>query len=545
METNEHRDAGNKIRIETLGNPYLQGSKNLSPKRTNDLHLRMMQEIDGIPVPLAIELSAGDVVALAGDYYTKAGWWEQLKIPPKSGDGTEESYQLLHSQVAQSETDAFGEAYADLASPSVTKKAISRIYSIDESRFIPSLLQQLIYAITVKDYGAKLSSNEDHFAPWSLRGYIVGHQSSLNMAEMAFYCHRIANQDINLDDAQIPQEIHKRLSEILKKIKSNPGKYIEAGLSDPEILTELGHRFHALAVAHDLFAMHFYSDHFAGGHLSRMGTMRKLLPEQFGVWGSILVNNMHNEDNKDSVAVTNVFQPPNVDAGTFQMLKEDCSAYGDGTYFQHGNDKNVNMLINGMDNSLGDIARLMVTGEKRQSLDYGGLTFLPEIDYSQHQNQPLFIQGTDNKIYFRSDVKHIKTLSPSQYETTAKAPLAHGYEELTPGKAFLLVIKLRLLAPFYSPKVEPLRAEEQESILRDEQEFASKIKLQKVQMKQSTVSSGATLKREDGSLGQWRLNRPQASILPLSFLNGSAKQPLVKAERSLEPQETLLKSSTN
>ncbi|KTD71465.1 MULTISPECIES: hypothetical protein [Legionella] len=133
----------------------------------------------------------------------------------------------------------------------------------------------------------------------------------------------------------------------------------------------------------------------------------------------------------------------------------------------------------------------------------------------------------------------------SQYEATAKAPLAHGYEDLTPGKAFLLVIKLRLLAPFYSPKVEPLRAEEQESILRDEQEFASKIKLQKVQMKQSTVSSGATLKRDDGSLGQWRLNRPQASILPLSFLNGSAKQSLVKAERSLEPQETLLKSSTN
>lgn len=84
---------------------------------------------------------------------------------------------------------------------------------------------------------------------------------------------------------------------------------------------------------------------------------------------------MHNEDNEKGVMVTNSFQPPHSEEGHFQMLKEDCKAYGDGTYFNHGNDENSNLLINGMDNSLGDIARLMITGERRRSFDYGGITF--------------------------------------------------------------------------------------------------------------------------------------------------------------------------
>lgn len=441
METNEHKNAGDQIRIVTLGNHrYLRGSENLSPDIVNNLNLTMMQEIDGIPVPLDMKLSAGDVVALAGDYYTKAGWWEQLQIPEKTGDGTEENKQLLHAPVMQAETDAFKQAYNDLASPAVTKSAISQIFAIDGSRFIPSLLKQLIYAVTVKDYGAKLASNEDHFAPWSLRGYIVGHQSALNMAEIAYYCHQIAEGKVSKEDKKIPPEIRDRLAKIVQQIEIDPAKYkldpesTEGKLTEKELFTELGHRFHAMAVARDLFAMHFYSDHFAGGHLSRMGEMRKLLPKEFGVWGSILVNNMHNEDNKNSVAVTNSFQPLSREQ---DMIKEDSKAYGDGTYFYHENDANANMLINGMDNSLGDIARLMKTGEKRQSVDYGGLEFLPQINYKVSQPQPLFIQDPKNKkIYFRSDVKHIKMLSPSEYTETAKNPSQHGYEELTPGKPF-------------------------------------------------------------------------------------------------------------
>lgn len=521
METNEHKDAGDKIRIETLGNPYFNGSTDLSPDKANNLRLTVMEEIDGIPMPLDLELSAGDIVALAGDYYTKAGWWEKLKLPSKSGDSTQESFELVHSLVASSEIDIFNEAYSDLASPSVTKKAVDQIYWID--KFIPGLLKQLFYAFSVKGYGDKLSSNEDHFAPWSLRGYIVGHRSALNHAEIAFYCHRVALNQIEIDDDHIPEPIRERLNNILQKIDENPGKYIKNGLSRSEQLIELGHRFHALAVAQDLFAMHFYSDHFAGGHLSRMGEMRKLLPERYGVWGSILVNNMHNEDNKDSVVVSNSFQPPNIDKATFKMIKEECSAYGDATYFEHGNDKNVNMLVNGMDNSLGDIARMMITGEKRSSVDYGGLTFLPEIDYSKHQTQPLFIHGPDNNIYFRTDLKHIKMLSPSEYEKTAKDPSHYGYEELTPLKAFLLVVKLRVLAPFYSPKVDRLDSQETNKMLLDEEEYESRINQKLMRMKQNCVSSKPAIPHNEWStpsiLGKWRQNANSlVSIASQSFL---------------------------
>lgn len=219
METNEHKDAGDKIRIETLENPYLQGSKSLATDSSNNLRLRIMQKIDDVPVPLDLELSAGDVIALAGDYYTKAGWWSQLRVPTKSGDSTEENDQLLNAPVTPVETHAFRQAYDDLASPSVTQQAIRRIYAIDESRFIPSLLKQLLYTFTVKDYGAKLSSNEDHFSPWSLRGYIVGHYSALRMAEIAFYCHKMAQGEIGKEEVQIPKHIRNTLNNVLKKIK--------------------------------------------------------------------------------------------------------------------------------------------------------------------------------------------------------------------------------------------------------------------------------------------------------------------------------------
>lgn len=219
METNEHKDAGDKIRIETLKNPYLQGSKSLETDSSNNLRLRIMQKIDDVPVPLALELSAGDVVALAGDYYTKAGWWSQLKTPNTARQNSEENEQLLNARVTAIETDAFRQAYDNLASPSVTQQAIQRIYAIDESRLIPSLLKQLLYTVVVKDYGAKLSSNEDHFSPWSLRGYIVGHYSALRMAEIAFYCHKIAQGEIGKEDEQIPKNVRNTLEKVLKKLK--------------------------------------------------------------------------------------------------------------------------------------------------------------------------------------------------------------------------------------------------------------------------------------------------------------------------------------
>lgn len=450
METNEHKQAGNQIRIVTFANPYLEGSENLSPDDKQTLKVRMMHKVDGIPMPLDLQLSAGDIVALAGDYYTLAGWGLQLQTP----QGTDNK-EVITKPISTPEIQAFRGAFEDLASSKVKQSDIQRIYAIEKSP-LPSLLQQAAYALLVPGYGEKLNNNEAHFSPWSLRAYIVGHRSALRMAHLAYVCKELAAGRIQEDSDKLPAKLKANLQKI-RDDKDNNYQFAEK--SQKDIYIELGHRYHAMAVARDLFAMHFYSDHFAAGHLSRMGMMRKNLPKNFGIWGGILVNNMHNEDNSVSITASNPFTPvistqtkPNDEP--FIMIREDHKVYGDGTYFQRQNNGNSDMLINGMDNSLGDIARLLHDGTMRQPENYGGLTFLPEIDLDKPQPQPLFIaQGKD--IYYRKNVRSIKQLSPEEYANTMANPAAQkdDYEQLTYFKAFLLVLKLRVGGLFFKPEI--------------------------------------------------------------------------------------------
>ncbi|KTD38687.1 hypothetical protein [Legionella oakridgensis] len=480
METYEHKAAGDQIRVEKVENPYLRGSDDLSPSEKNKLFIKMMQTIDSIPVPLDLELSAGDVIALAGDYYTLPGWGKQLQLPPRHRNVVAENEQLFHEPVLPGENAAFHSAYSDLASPSVKKRDVDRIYAIEKRTYIPffsslnSLIQQLVYSWTVKDYGKKLNENEAHFAPWSARAYIVGHHTALQNAQLAFYCEQLANGSVRETDEQIPQA----LRDALQKSRLNPAAFkLQEQIKDNKTLyNELMHRYHALAIGQDLFAMHFYSDHYAGGHISRIGRLRQSMPEQFGVWGSILINNMHNEDNSDGVTVTDPFQPerhaPYTSADKpFRMIREDNVAYGDGTYLQRDNAENSNMLINGMDNSLGDIYLARTTGEIRRSQDYGGLAFLPEIDYSKRQTQPLLIQGQDGTVYVRSNLSQIRMLSPTEYQRTLQNPQDNDYEKLTYWGAFKLVFKLRVLGFIYSPKIMAISPEREQEIQQDEQRF--------------------------------------------------------------------------
>lgn len=490
METNEHKAAGDLVRIETFENPYLQGSQSLNEEADNVLKVTMMHKVDGVPVPLDLQLTAGDIVALAGDYYTEAGWGLSLNIPKAENDPEEQTRKIFHDKIANTEYRAFRKAYENLASPNVTKKDVQRIYDIEKSK-TPSLLQQLIYTFTVKGYGNKLTNNEAHFSPWSVRAYIVGHNSALRMAKFAYVCRQLAEgKTAAEDEQQIAEKIEKKIT----KIKENPEKYAFSdhkkygqapNLNRKAVLKELAHRYHALAVARDLYAMHFYSDHFAGGHLDRIGILRQEMPEQFGTWGSILINNMHNEDNTFSITVTDPFQPENMGkmnhsgGEAFTMIREDCTSYGDGTYFERGNDENSNMLINGMDNSLGDIARLMNTGERPEPANYGGLAFLPAIDFSKRQHQPLLLRGQNGQVYFRSNVSTVKTLSPTEYKNLLADPENNGYEQLTKLKAFLLVFKLRVLGPitgglFFSPKIQPLTPEREKEISADEKKYKKK-----------------------------------------------------------------------
>ncbi|QBS08750.1 hypothetical protein [Legionella israelensis] len=447
--------------------------------------ITMMRKVDGVPVPLPTKLTAGDIVALAGDYYTEAGWGFDLEIPEENYPD-EQTRKIFHQKIENHEYRAFRKAYENLASPDVTAKAVERIYSIEKNKYIPSLLKQLIYAFTVKGYGNKLTNNEAHFSPWSVRAYIVGHTSALRMAKFAHVCEQMSEEEpINPED----QRIKEKIEHVFNKINQQPAKYQFSDsekygqpphLNKKAILKELSARYHAMAVARDLFAMHFYSDHFAGGHLDRIGTLRQTMPKKFGTWGSVLINNMHNEDNTDSVSVTDPYQPEKKGTGekegdAFSMIREDSQAYGDGTYFKRENNQNADMLVNGMDNSLGDIARLMNTGKRPEPTNYGGLAFLPAIDLNKPQNQPLLIQGKDGQVYFRSDISRIKVLSPDEYKQLLEKPEENGYEKLTKFKAFALVFKLRVISfltggRFYSPKVDKRNAEQEKIAEKDKLE---------------------------------------------------------------------------
>ncbi len=470
METREHKNAGDLIRIETFDNHYLKGSEGLSEEKSNTLEIQMMHKVDDIPVPLALKLTAGDIVALAGDYYTKAGWGLSLETPSPVGDLNRQTQELFKMPVKATERKAFRLAYHDLASPNVTQKNIESIYRVGNDEQMPDLEKEAFYAQNIENYSQKLNHNEAHFSPWSVRAHIVGHHSALAMAKLAYVCKKGAAKE-TLEDFKPERE---KIKNILTKIQRQPGKYgFKKPYNEEKVLEELSHRYHALAIARDLFSLHFYSDHFAGGHLNRLGVLRKTLPEKFGVLGSILVNNMHNEDNTHSVTVTNPFQPPIIENkegkkgdDNFQMIKEENQAYGDGTYFERGNDENANMLINGMDNSLGDIARLMVTGKTKEPENYGGLAFLPAIDFTKPQTQPMFLHGPDGQIYFRSNISQIKTLSPTEYKNLLAEPDKNGYEKLSYFKSLLLVIKLRVLGRWYAPKKEDRNANAE--IIREE-----------------------------------------------------------------------------
>ena len=136
----------------------------------------------------------------------------------RSQDVVDKTRDLLKKPVTEQEQQGFGQAYNDLASQK--RSTIDGIYRIDDNSFIPGLIKQALYGMTVKDYSKKLYNNFAHFSPWSTRAYIVGHQEALKTAQLAYFCKQLADSKISEKDTKLPQE----LREAIDKIKQNPKK---------------------------------------------------------------------------------------------------------------------------------------------------------------------------------------------------------------------------------------------------------------------------------------------------------------------------------
>lgn len=455
MDTFEHTELGNAIVFQYLNqNPYLrhdeQGALHLKVQRFGEQYL---------PETMDLELSAGEITAMAGDYFTEANWTMTLDLPHHKDFKTMEKLgaYLINSAIKPEETAALIRAYNNLAAPDVTRKKIETIYQINKTQYIPffptlnTYFQELMLSIWVKDYGEMLVRNHTHFTPWSVRVYILGHAIALAYARHSHDLMALARD---------PR--YKTDNECVAAIKR---QYEQSGkVFDQKACETLAHQYHAQAYCMELFAFHYYSDHFAAGHMAMVGDLRVVLPEKFGILGSILANNLHDELNRVGVYTYRPYDP------TPNPKEPPTRAKGDGTFGACINHENKARCVKGMSMSIQDIDNVLQGKRPPEQKSYGGLEHLPDIDDDIRQPEPLLMYAK-GKVFYRSHLSKINILAPSEYAALRSDPANHGYTELTnTWYAFWLVFKLRVLSYFYTGMLQPLSDEKLAKIMKEEQE---------------------------------------------------------------------------
>jgi len=404
---------------------------------------------------MALEMSAGEIIAMAGDFFSQANWTIDLELPSckKFKSAYELGRKLISKPVTPKEEAALITAYNNLAAPDVSRKEIGRIYKITNMNFNPfsstlnSYVQQLMLYLRVKNYGEMLVRNQTHFTPWAIRVYILGHTIALRYAHLSFELKQLAaNPDYKSDNPD------------LTLVKNS---FVNREPSSAE-LVDLAHRYHAQAYSMELFTFHYYSDHFATGHMSMIGDLRLILQERFGVFGSILANNLHDEINRIGVYTIKPYDP------TPDNTEVPIRSRGDGKFNTCLNQFNRRDCLSGMTASIKDINTVLCGAPIPAQKNFSGLEYMPDVDYNSRQHEPLILLS-EGKVYYRNNLSKINVLSPSEYEAIRANPKEHGYSELTSKwGAFNLVTKLRLFPYFYSGKVLNVSDEKLAKILLDE-----------------------------------------------------------------------------
>lgn len=460
METLEHTEVGDQIQyFSEIQNPYI------CKDAQGVLCLTLIGNQDGALTPLPhLKLSAGQIVAMAGDYFANPGWEMVFDIPNQHSNANhiELARKLIKDPVRREETEACQKSFAELANAGVRPCDIQAIYNIKETTYLPidtlnGYFQELMLYLRVANYGKKVDKNAAHFTPWAIRAYLIGHQLALRQARIAYELEVLANNPDYISN-------NKDAIPILRSYIEKPDFKDNIEAYRPEMI-ELAHRYHALATATELSTFHYYSDCFASGHLSRMGFLRNELPDHFGsILGGLLVNDMHNEDNRVGVNVSDAYDP-------HPENWYHTTAYGDRYEDNPHNFINKANCIKGMSLSLAEIEAVRAGQFIPQQPFYRGFEELPEVDESLCQKEPLFILW-ESKIYRRKHPSKIKILSPSEYKTLMSTdPEQHGYIRVkSKWDAFKQVFKLRILAPFYQGKVQKLSAETEARIDQEELE---------------------------------------------------------------------------
>jgi len=207
-------------------------------------------KINPLTLPNKLQLSYGQINALAGDFY---GTWQ----PIATGKDLQEQMTFFEAafntlargprekvdallKILQRETNAVQEAKQ--ADP---PKSVKQVYDEIGTSMLVDLIKASKIGSTGPSYSDLLENNIDHFAPDSVTAYNAGHAKALETAANAK-----SEQDLSL------------------------------------------------AYAMNAFADHFLEDHFASGHLRvPRAFMMDIMPK------NICTNFMHNEDNTNGLNV--------------------------------------------------------------------------------------------------------------------------------------------------------------------------------------------------------------------------------------------------
>ena len=506
MNTKEHTELGNALRFDNWH--FLKNNPFVRIDDQGVLHLNL-QGISSKGLPEANELvvPAGVVIGMSGDYF--GGREVDLQLPSIA------QFRLSHEQhnavfvseqlgkhlikepITETEQQKIMRSYKRLANRGVTTDDIDTIYQIDNANYVPfsstlnSYMQQIMFALRVRNYSEMLNRNLAHFTPWSVRVYILGHNIALKYA-------KIASELSSLATDENYQSTNEDYSTVVAVLKDQTQSQLTPG-----IIQEYVHRYQALALGMELFCFHYYTDHYAAGHGAFLGDLRAILPQRFGYIGGVLVNNLHDELNKVTVYTQKPYDP------TPDLTEAPVKAAGDGDFDQCNNSTNRQSCISGMQASLNDIHRVISGDTIPAQHQYGGLEHLPDIDINYRQPQPLFLLGKGDRVYYRTNLSRVRIFSPSELRDAYHNPLQHGYTELTSiFEAFSLCCKLRFFPSIFGPRLQPLSDKELASIEQEEQRLNPK---KSPVPRSQVVAEPLTSPRLHPS--QWRSTTPQTGCL--------------------------------
>ena len=416
----------NHIRLDKLDNPYIKGSHGLSSEKINTPSIHLMQCMDGIPLPINKRKKAGDILAMARLKCRKTAWNLSLNMPEIPSSADDYFHQCITFAITEQELELF-KCHSDAVMDSFSEKS-------------PLINFQRSTRAGIKK---TFKSKDGCYSAWALRAYLTGHRSALNTAMLAHSC-QLMNKGLLENDAE-----KQRLDEMIAEIQKHPELFKFKKTHRRSILKELAYRFHTLAIQQDIIALQHYLDFYQYSYSQRAAPFHKKLIEGHGMTGRTLIDCMLCEEKylpfqfKFAFEALPGFYSENK-ASSFTSLATDCLNYGDKTYYKKSDSPLLDRLLNGMDNSIGDLCRTLLCGTSPRPAEFGALLYLPEIDHDSQQTMPLILMH-QNKLFLRRQIHAIRLLSQEDFKQLTQNPAAFGYKPLTHARAFRISLQWRML----------------------------------------------------------------------------------------------------